>query len=171
MKAQDPLTKNVFNLKGWIVANGIVDFNYDGFVRQAPELYSAFNIIPRYVLDLARKNKCEYYFYGAFPERQNNNPTCESEGARWGRKTEDIDRYDLLQIQKIKLNASLVSAEHAEMKVGQGPFGDAVRMKHSDRIGRAPHPEDAMREVEYLRGFATEDFFGSYLHNQQNSAD
>ena len=83
MKAQDPLTKNVFNLKGWIVANGIVDFNFDGFVRQAPELYSAFNIIPRYVLDLARKNKCEYYFYGAFPERQNNNPTCVAEGAKW----------------------------------------------------------------------------------------
>jgi hypothetical protein len=70
MKAQDPLTKNVFNLQGWIVANGIVDFNYDGFVRQAPELYSAFNIIPRYALDDARKNKCEYWFIGAFPERQ-----------------------------------------------------------------------------------------------------
>ena len=70
VKAQDPLTKNVFNLQGWIVANGIVDFNYDGFVRQAPELYSAFNIIPRYALDDARKNKCEYWFIGAFPERQ-----------------------------------------------------------------------------------------------------
>lgn len=52
------------------MANGIVDFNYDGFVRQAPELYSAFNIIPRYALDDARKNKCEYWFIGAFPERQ-----------------------------------------------------------------------------------------------------
>jgi hypothetical protein len=87
------------------------------------------------------------------------------------RKTEDINKYDLLQIQKIKLTASLESVEDVEMQVGQGPFGGAVRMKHSDRIGRAPHPEDPTREVEYLRGFAMEDFFGSYLLNQQNSTE
>ena len=86
-------------------------------------------------------------------------------------KTEDINKYDLLEIQKIKLIASLEGREHSEVQAGQGPFGGAVRMKQSDRIGRAPHPEDPTREVEYLRGFAMEDFFGSYLHNQQNSTD
>jgi hypothetical protein len=40
MQAQDPLNKNAtFNLKGYIVANGITDFNFDGFVTQAPELF------------------------------------------------------------------------------------------------------------------------------------
>ena len=110
------MTKKVFNLKGWIVANGIVDFNYDGFVRQAPEVYSAFNVMPRYLLDEARKNKCEYWFKGAFPERQEQtNPLCDTGAIKAHQMTEDINKYDLLEIQKIKLVASLESQEHIEM--------------------------------------------------------
>lgn len=116
MRAQDPLAKNLLNLKGWIVANGIVDFNYDGFVRQAPEIFSAFNIMPRYLLDEVRKNKCEYWFSGAFPERQQQaNPWCDTVAAKFLQKTKDINPYDLLMIGKIKLNVSLQNEEHTEI--------------------------------------------------------
>jgi hypothetical protein len=116
MKSQDPLAKNLFNLKGWIIANGIVDFNYDGFVRQAPEVFSAFNVIPRYLLDEVRENKCEYWFRNAFPERQEQaNPLCDAAAAKMQQKTEDINKNDLLEIQKIKLVTSLESQEQTKI--------------------------------------------------------
>jgi hypothetical protein len=70
MRALDPLNpKNIFNLKGYIIGNGITDFNFDGFLPQAPEVYSAFNIFPRYMLDDVRKYNCKYYNFNAFPDR------------------------------------------------------------------------------------------------------
>lgn len=38
--------KNVINIKGYVVGNGITDFNYDGYTRQEDELKNAFNVIP-----------------------------------------------------------------------------------------------------------------------------
>ncbi len=77
MKALDPLNpKNIFNLKGYIIGNGITDFNFDGFLPQGPEIAAAFNVVPQYLLDEVRKNKCKYYFPNAFPERQNYSPEC-----------------------------------------------------------------------------------------------
>ena len=57
--------------------------------------------------------------------------------------TEPINPYDLLQLNKFKLNVTLqghLLEDEEEFRVGQHPFGAGKYMKHSDRIGRAPHP-------------------------------
>ncbi len=59
IKTRDPLnTKDLFNLKGYIIANGFTDFSYDGFVRTAPEMFNTFNLVPRRLFDWAKEKNC-----------------------------------------------------------------------------------------------------------------
>jgi hypothetical protein len=43
----DPINKTgYFNLKGYVIGNGITDFKFDGFVAQAFEMFPYFGLMP-----------------------------------------------------------------------------------------------------------------------------
>ncbi len=63
------MSNQTYNLQGYIVLNGITDFNFDGFYPQTPELLREFNLIPHSLYDEYVKSGCKFYFPEAFPER------------------------------------------------------------------------------------------------------
>ena len=49
------------NLKGFIVANGMTDFDKDPYIGTAEEA-NAHNIIPNEIYDMWHKKGCKYYW-------------------------------------------------------------------------------------------------------------
>ena len=67
---------NTYNLKGFIVGNGVTD-NYIDTDNQLIESITAWSMIPRSIMDQINANGCIFY-WGAIDLHDNNPPICDS---------------------------------------------------------------------------------------------
>ena len=73
----DPVTKKgSYNLKGYIVANGVTDFNFDVYVPQSTETFAHYGVIPYSQFLDYKKNNCSLKHEKAIPNT-NLSPACK----------------------------------------------------------------------------------------------
>lgn len=70
------LSKDTFNLKGYVIANGLTNFIHDGYYTNAIELLAAYNHIPISVLHEFKSLGCKL-IDSVIKDRPNvNKPEC-----------------------------------------------------------------------------------------------
>jgi len=82
------------NLKGFMVGNGVTDFNLDVFPSY-PQTLAGFQIIKQQMLDDYEKLNCFYTFNDAIP--YNNTPECDAAWEAINALAEGLNWYDLFR--------------------------------------------------------------------------
>lgn len=63
---------SLFNIKGYVIGNGITDFNFDGFVTTAMDVFPTFSHLPYAKYLEYHQNNCSFRFDLALPGKNNN---------------------------------------------------------------------------------------------------
>jgi len=120
-----------FNLKGFVVANGVSDWGIDTYPSMIDN-WHRFNIIPTKQLQKFKENKCTFTFHNVLPFKGKDKHLCYKLLSKIYKNARKLNIYDILRKNyNIKSNKSAIK----EPKYGQAVInGQQVSYKRSFSI-------------------------------------